>query len=154
MKNLCAVPILLLALTTASGSAPYGQKEFRGLTPAEQPKTEPQSALEHPVLSVVVRMDEKGRVYVNKELVGRARDTGKLRKRLARVFSEKRRLLDGPQGAGIDEATREEFKSKPVTLYAPTSAKYWTVVKVLDALKAEGCRVGLVVDDPPAPPDK
>lgn len=162
MKSLRALPILLLALTTAGGhppqkpkessdktkASPGRPKEFQELLPAEPPEIDPKDIPEHP-LSISVRIDTEDRLYLNKELVGKVEDTGELKKRLRRVFREKQRLLDGPRGAKIDEAARERFKSRPVILQVPASTKYGTVVKIIDALKAEGCAVGLVIDDAP-----
>lgn len=161
MKSLRALPILLLALTTASGYPPQKPKEssdktkassdrpkeFRELLPAEPPKIDPKSIPEHP-LSIKVRIDTEDRLYLNNELVGTVEDTGELKKRLRRVFKEKRRLLDSPEGARIGETERKNFKKSPgVVLEAHRSVKYGTVVKIIDVLKAEGCTIGLVIDD-------
>lgn len=146
MKNLGALPILILALTTLSGCGSDKPKEFRELIPAEPPKIDLKSIPEHP-LTITVRIDTEDRVYVNKEQVGMVEDTGELTKRLARVFEEKQRLLDSPEGAEIGETERKTFKSKPVDLEVHRSTKYVKVAKIVEVLKAEGCKVNLRIDD-------
>jgi biopolymer transport protein ExbD len=120
--------------------SPLKPARFEAKVPAE-PKPEDAAAPPKPnPLTLVVAIDNTGKVRLNNEDMGDTSDTGTLSGKLTQVFKDREN-----QGT-FREGTNEVEKT--VFIKAPRSLRYGEVVKVIDGVKVAGAQpIGLQIDD-------
>jgi biopolymer transport protein ExbD len=97
--------------------------------------------------SLIVTVDDQGRIRLNADEVGTIDDLSQLRAKLAQVFKERRE--QHKYRPGFEKRTdipEEERIDRTVSVKTPRELKYGMVVKVIDAVKGAGADpVGLQV---------
>lgn len=129
------IDVLLVLLIIFMVVSPLKPSRFEAKVPSE-PTDTVQSIRPNP-LSLVVSMEQDGKIRLNKDEVS---DAGALGARLAQIFKERETNLVYREGTTEVEKT--------VFVKAPRLLKYGDVVRVIDAVKGSGASpMGLQIDD-------
>ena len=132
MKNSHAplATLLFSASLLAPGCSTRKPANFRELVP--QSPEELNAMARESELTILVTIDEEGKVFFRKEQVGTNDDVGPLKERVQQVIEKNRQ-------AALDKGDKELAASvSTVFLCAPPDFKYGDVVKVVDAIKEAG----------------
>jgi biopolymer transport protein ExbD len=133
------IDILLVLLIIFMVISPLKPTRFEAKVPAE-PDQQPQDAKPNPY-TLLVEINDKQQVLLNREDMGTLSDPSPLGSRLAEVFRDRT-----SQGVYRQGSTSEIEKT--VFMKAPRSLRYGDVVKVIDTVKGAGATpIGLQVDD-------
>lgn len=135
------IDILLVLLIIFMAISPLKPARFEAKVPAE-PKPEDQTTPPRPnPLTLVVTVDNAGKIKLNNEDMGDVTDTSALSTRLTQIFKDREQ-----SGTAFREGTNEVEKT--LFIKAPRAIKYTDVVKVIDGVKASGAQpIGLQIDD-------
>ena len=129
------IDVLLVLLIIFMVVSPLKPARFEAKVPSEP--TDTVTNIRPNPLSLVVSMEQDGKIRLNKDEVS---DAGALGARLSQIFNE--RQTNGVYREGTTEVERTVF------VKAPRLLKYGEVVRVIDAVKGSGASpMGLQIDD-------
>jgi biopolymer transport protein ExbD len=132
------IDVLLVLLIIFMVVSPLKPSRFEAKVPAEPKDKENQQVKPNP-LSLVVDVDQEGKIRLNKE---EQVDAGALGAKLSEIFETRTR-----NGVFKEGSTTNEIE-KTVFVKAPKALKYGEVVRVIDSVKGAGATpIGLQIDD-------